>query len=325
MEIRREIPAEVPVPKKEFKMLVVGDIMLDRLVRRQMMEQGDFFPFEQVRDFLSQSGADIVEGNLEGPITHYPSKTIDFSNKVLQFTFATNTAEILRAVGFTHLGLANNHALNFGPTGITETRDYLAGSNLGSFGDPKNQDYLSVVADVRGLKIGLVGYHAFEYGIENVLAEIIRLRPHVNLLFVFPHWGNEYELTPTDGQKYLGHKMIDLGADAVFGAHPHVVQPIEIYKGKPIFYSLGNFIFDQDFSTNTKIGLAVIADFTETGATFSLQPIANLRGQASLIPLDDDRSKNLLTRINSHISPDGVFSLPFVFSTSTPTESLKVE
>ncbi len=299
--------------------------MLDRLVRRQMMEYGDLFPFEKVADFLANSGADMTIGNLEGPITHYPSKTIDFKNKALQFTFATSTGALLRSVGFTHLGLANNHTLNFGPIGFRETKENLVEANLGYFGDPKNTDGIGMIATVRDMKIGLVGYHAFDYGIEKIYAEIVRLRSQVDLLFVFPHWGTEYELVPNENQTYPAHKMIDLGADAIFGAHPHVVQPIEIYKNKPIFYSLGNFIFDQDFSQNTKIGLAVTAHFTETGAIFSLQPIANLRGQASLIPLDDERAQNLFTRINPNISPEGIFSLPFSFSTSTPAELLKVE
>lgn len=302
-----------PEPSRKVRLLVVGDIMLDRLVRRQMHDFGERYPFLKVQDFLQGSNADMVVGNLEGPITGFASKTVDLKNKVLQFTFATSTAPLLQSVGFTHLGLANNHTMNFGKNGLEQTHAYLSGAGVVSFGDPKNEMEISKVVEVNGLTVGLVGYHAFEYGVENVLAEIETLRPQVDLLFVFPHWGNEYELVASENQTYLAHNMIDLGADVVFGAHPHVVQNIEVYNGKIIFYSLGNFVFDQDFSKNTKIGLAVIADFDTDGASFSLQPIANEKGQASLIPLRDIRAENLFARLGI---PSGTILLPFSTATN---------
>lgn len=80
-----------------------------------------------------------------------------------------------------------------------------------------------------------------------------------------PHWGEEYSTKPNELQKKLAHSFIDAGADMVIGAHPHVVQTNEIYKGKHIYYSLGNYIFDQWFRPEVKKGLGVEVSFSKKG------------------------------------------------------------
>jgi poly-gamma-glutamate synthesis protein (capsule biosynthesis protein) len=90
-----------------------------------------------------------------------------------------------------------------------------------------------------------------------VLAAIAQAKEEADAVIVYPHWGPEYELFPSSNQVLLARQFIDAGADIVLGAHPHVVQPIEVYKGKLIVYSLGNFVFDQQFSNAVKNGLGV--------------------------------------------------------------------
>ncbi len=266
-------------------LLSFGDIMLDRQVRLFMNQYGSDYPFARLSRFMS--GSDIVYANLEGPITSNPSKTTNLSNKELQFTFDPTSAKLLSRYGVDVVSLANNHTYNFGVDGFVETKKYLTEAKIGYFGNPYNDQDVSFVKDVRGIKIGFVGYHEFytkDYS--KVIAEIKRLDPLVDMLVVAPHWGIEYNKGISEHQKLLAHEFIDAGADVVMGAHPHVIEPIEIYKDGVIFYSLGNFIFDQDFSFDTTHGLAVATVVHKNGTKkefeYHLFPLTIEKSVASL-------------------------------------------
>jgi poly-gamma-glutamate synthesis protein (capsule biosynthesis protein) len=81
------------------------------------------------------------------------------------------------------------------------------------------------------------------------------------VVIVYPHWGTEYKATPNAGQRTWAHRMIDAGADLIIGSHSHWAAAMEVYKGKPIWYSLGNFVFDQDWSEQTEEGLILELTF----------------------------------------------------------------
>ncbi len=248
------------LPKKEnpqISILIVGDIMLDRNVRNKINMNGFDAFFAGVRDLISE--ADIAVGNLEGPFTPYESITASLKNKALQFTFDPTLALELSALGFDILGLANNHTLNFGIRGLQMTREYIHNAGMLYYGEPDNRIEISVVTEKNGITVGLIGFHEFSYiNFDKVMAEIERLRPGVDVLIVTPHWGPEYESEPTEKMKKWAREFIDRGADAVIGTHPHVAGAIEEYGGRKIYYSLGNFAFDQYFSEETSIGLYVI-------------------------------------------------------------------
>ena len=256
-----------------------------------MNKYGSDYPFKNIHELLKND--DIVLANLEGPITSNPSKTINKNNAPLQFTFSTTTALLLKNEGITMFGLANNHTLNFGNAGLEETKKHLAENNLDYFGDPSNIGEISIVKEINGMKIGFVGYHEFSYkNYDKIISEITRLRPITDFLIVSAHWGIEYNKNYTQDQQNKAHQFIDAGADLVLGAHPHVVEPVEIYKNKHIFYSLGNFIFDQDFSYATTHGLAVRITIparttVQSGeyrkeATYELIPISIIKSQVSI-------------------------------------------
>jgi poly-gamma-glutamate synthesis protein (capsule biosynthesis protein) len=241
---------------QEVSVVVVGDIMLDRNVRNKINESGFDVYVSGVKNLISD--ADIAVGNLEGPFTNNPSKTASLESKELVFTFDPALAPKLAEAGFDILGLANNHTLNFGQEGLDSTRSILRQAGIFYYGEPNNKDELSVVVEQKGIKVGFVGFHEFSYmNFDRVLAEIDRIRPEVDFLIVSPHWGIEYQKEPTDFMKNWAHQFIDHGADVVIGAHPHVIGATEEYKNKKIFYSLGNFIFDQYFSKETSQGLVV--------------------------------------------------------------------
>src|SRR3989344_1281894 len=312
-----EVTKVAPALRREVSIIAFGDIMLDRNVRKLMGEEGGMYPFSNITELFPDN--DIIYINLEGPITPFPSKTIDFRNKTLQFTFATTTAPLLKRLGFTLLGLANNHTYNFGKSGFYYTKQFLVENNLDYFGDPLNENELSIIKEINGMKIGFVGFHEFgskEY--TKVFDEIKRLDPETDFLIVTPHWGVEYNTSFTNEQQTYARAFIDAGADLVLGAHPHVIEPIEIYKDKVIFYSLGNFIFDQDFSYNTMHGLAVHIALNPERVEYSLLPLALAKAQASLTPQADYEkiigtlSKTAVASVEIQEGiKTGAFSLPF--------------
>ncbi len=243
-------------PHAELSVLVVGDIMLDRNVRNKIDKDGFEKFFAGVKDAVSN--ADIAVGNLEGPFTTYPSITASLENKDLTFTFDPKLAPKLASLGFDILGLANNHTQNFGQEGMAMTRKYIRDAGMFYYGDPDNTVETSIITAKNSISIGFVGFHEFGYkNFDHILSEIDTLRTQTDVLIVSPHWGVEYQKEPTEKMQNWAHQFIDHGADAVIGAHPHVIGDTEEYKGKKIFYSLGNFAFDQYFSEATMNGMAV--------------------------------------------------------------------
>jgi poly-gamma-glutamate synthesis protein (capsule biosynthesis protein) len=260
---------------------VVGDMMFDRAVRKQVQK----FGFEYVfgNSITTFAAHDLVFGNLEGPITSSASKTLlpgGTQSQLLVFTFPTSTAPALKAMGMDVVSLANNHSQNFGSAGLKETKKLLNAQGIQYFGEPTNAGDVStttcIIKNDKKTCIGFVGYHEFTYQNESIVAKAIQdLRPNVDFLVVMPHWGNEYEPRYKQSQQQLAHQWIDLGADAVIGAHPHIITPLEIYKNKAIFYSLGNFIFDQYFSFDTTHGLTLSIDLSASSTIYKLIPIDN--------------------------------------------------
>lgn len=270
-----------PEPEPDPTILFVGDVMLDRSVARHARAQGTTTLFAGVADFLSQADARV--GNLEGSITHNPS-IAEVDNTILHFTFNPGLAEsVLKPLNFTALSLANNHSYDFGRSGFDATQEYLEVWGIKPFGNPYNARDLSTTIEVRGRQFCLVGYHSlYDPGTTEVVAEIQTIQPGCYRTIVFAHWGDEYEPVANAAQVAAAHAFVDAGADLVIGAHPHVVQNVEEYKGKAVFYSLGNFMFDQNFSWATTHGLAVKASFGGEETAFALTPITIKNQQASL-------------------------------------------
>jgi len=235
-------------------------MMFDRYIRTQSDTIGKSALFEGVSKQLSAE--DLVVANLEGPITSNTSKSvgsISGESRNYIFTFDPVWARVLFDEHIRVVNIGNNHILNFGAAGLAETRNFLREANVKFFGDPLDESLRAYVVDAKGKRIVFVNYNQFSMDAEtHAIADIARLRSLVDILFVYTHWGTEY-IPATSEEKRLAHLFIDRGADAVIGSHPHVVQEHELYKGKAIYYSLGNFVFDQYFSAETKHGLMVEA------------------------------------------------------------------
>lgn len=269
-------------PDNTATILAFGDMMLDRTIRQKINENDAEYPFAKIKRFLI--GSDIVVANAEGPFTSYPSVTLGTFNEPLTFTFDPATLSTLKKLGFTLFSQSNNHSLNFGREGLRQSEKFIETAGLSWFGDPSNQNTDAYITTIRGVKIAFVGYHQFKSGgFDNVLNSIKSAKQDGAFVVVYPHWGAEYNKSMTQTQIDYAHAFIDAGADAVLGAHPHVIEPIEIYKGGAIFYSLGNFIFDQPANGPTGQGLSVGISITPKNVSYFIFPISISKGQAFLM------------------------------------------
>ncbi len=287
---------------KQIKMLFFGDVMLDRQNRILMDRKGvGFFTEKLERLFWGQ---DLNVVNLEGPITDKPSVSVGQpveNPNHFRFTFDSEQAiNFLEANRINLVNIGNNHILNFHNEGLEQTEEILTKNSIGYFGDPLDLAKMSIIKNVGGRKIGFVNYNQFAGFFPEQIVEIIKtLKTQSDFVIVYPHWGQEYKLVNNERQQKLAHLFIDAGADLIIGAHPHVVQPIEIYKNKVIFYSLGNFVFDQYFSEDVRSILGVGVLLGDGQVKFTLIPLFKQRSGELELMAGEQRGKflqNLSTR-----------------------------
>ena len=258
------------VQKKYPSVLNFGDVMFDRGVRNIIENRGRD-PFEYIKqDKEVMRGYDVVIANLEGPIIEMDRKRCQ--QKAYNFQFAYNTPKLLQSVGITMVNIANNHAFDCYTKGFESTKTYLTTAGIDYIGDT-NMEKSFVVKNIDGKKVAFIGMDETVQAVplSGFYPIVKKLDAENDYVVVHIHWGTEYSLVATGVQKNIAHKLIDNGADVVIGHHPHVIEPVEIYKGKAIFYSLGNFVFDQTDPV-TKDGLGVGLSFEDTKTVFALYP-----------------------------------------------------
>lgn len=258
-----------PAPDQSFTVTMVGDIILGRTVHTIMTRLNDYAaPFRLVADELAK--ADLTIGNLECSL----SDAIPPPDDPFTFQFMTFTTGVqgLRLAGIDGVSQANNHSMNFGASGMRDTLAALDAAGVRHFGIGETLDQACepAIFDVRGTRVAFFGYDGITgdtngatgdsagtapLTAERLSQDIAVATKRADVVIPFIHWGVEYTLTPTGEQCSLARRAIDAGATMVVGSHPHWVQGIEEYRGRPIVYSLGNFVFDQDWSPETKQGL----------------------------------------------------------------------
>ncbi len=249
-----------------------GDVMMSRYVGALAEANDD--PAGPMRDIASLfAAADIAFVNLEAP----------FSDKGkpprhgMIFKTAPDMIQALQLAGIDIVSTANNHVRDCGDYGITFTLDWLEKHGIAVAGTGKDSDaaHSGAVIERNGVKFGFLAY-TFDQSNGNykdaddrvamidpddVADDIANLKTRANVVIVSMHCGTEYQPKPNEQQRRFAHAAIDGGARIVVGHHPHVVQPVEEYKGGVIFYSLGNLIFDQFQRKETQKGLVVEAVF----------------------------------------------------------------
>ncbi|MBV9705899.1 MAG: CapA family protein [Chloroflexi bacterium] len=251
-----------------FDMVVAPDIILGRGVNNKMVEYNDYlYPFRKVRnEFMS---ADWRVANLECTITDLvPPPTDPYT-----FTFITAKRAVdgLAYANIQTVSLANNHSDNGGVESFVDMIHTLHEHNITTCGGGNNlaEARQPAIQVVKGTRVALLGYNEIPPGgpyadvnspgiapvdLTTLPQDIAAARKRADLVIPFFHWGVEYTKDPTSTQQQAAHLAIDSGADMVLGSHPHWIQAIESYKGRLIIYSLGNFIFDQDWSRPTLEG-----------------------------------------------------------------------
>ena len=235
--------------------LHVGDTMLGRDIETAVSQGVDLFEYIRGPEGNFLRGMDMIVANLEGPIT----SVTQCAQKEVVFRFMPGAENYLQRAPVTHLTLANNHTLDCGEEGMRETQELLEAAGLVHFGGGSLKENTRTETK-GGMTIALVGIDQTLPSIpeEDIFQYLQTLEASHDYTIVHVHWGSEYQSQPSQAQQALAHRMIDSGADAIIGHHPHVVQPLEIYHNRPIFYSLGNFIFDQQgIEVTTGIGVGL--------------------------------------------------------------------
>lgn len=231
----------------------------------------------KILDIFKTSDYNII--NLESPVTN----NIGYVNQN-SFIGHTSFIRYLKQIGITHANLSNNHIDEHGLEIIEETISILKSNGIGFSGIDMNDYPISYSIKKHGNNVGIVSFNQifskrnldviYKYspnislGSKNFFSE----RTNYNIAMI--HWGDEYINSPNSVQQKIGRQLIDNGFNVVIGHHPHVIQPFEDYNNGRIYYSLGNTLFDDLFSLNTRVGLIVKVIFNEIGeVNFEHHPV----------------------------------------------------
>ena len=260
-------PQQAENTDTEATIIFVGDMMFDRYIRDT---QGSDYTNTLDPELISYlNTADAVIGNLEGPITDFESVTNYHENNPdhYRFTFSPDVIELLKLANFKALLLGNNHIENFGNAGVKQTTDFLELANLKHFGNPTApSDYATL--SFNDLDLALVAHNWFDsIPIEDTINLVSNLNNNHDYVIVMPHWGEEYETIANSKQTQEATLLITAGADLIIGSHPHVVQNNDQVDDTLIYYSLGNFVFDQYFSDAVRCGEIIKIKFSKNSIT----------------------------------------------------------
>lgn len=264
--------------KSEVKILAMGDMIFHQPIVKNY-RSNDSYDFTPIFNNISSdiNEADLAIANFEGSVN---------SNRKLSgfplFNFPKETIYSLKNVGFDLLSTANNHALDTGLDGIAETISHINESGMKNFGTLAEDGDKGIIVEKNGIKIGLISFtdtlngmdslmRGKDYSVntfaQDVKSDIQNLKDNSDIVIVYPHWGNEYQLVPNERQIFLKTMLQEAGADIILGSHPHVLQKYEVEdkNNKKYFtiFSMGNALSNQRVENLKKSGV-------DTGALIKL-------------------------------------------------------
>lgn len=288
-----EVKTVAPESDHPSTMTMVGDVMMGRYVEEVTEKHGYDYLFRYMKPYFADS--DYVSGNYEHPALKEEASSYKEADTAIRLNSNKSGVKAVKDAGFSVMTLANNHMMDFEEQGLLDTIDQFKRTDMDFVGVGKNTaeakasiDY----ADVNGVRVATLGFTDV-YGKDAVptdtQAGILNSNPdllfemigkakdakqgNADLVVVNMHWGQEYSTSATLRQKDLAKAVIDAGADIIIGHHPHVLQSFDVYKDGIIFYSLGNFIFDQGW-TRTKDSAMVQYHLAEDGkASIDVVPL----------------------------------------------------
>ncbi len=255
-----------------LNILFTGDILLDRGVRQVIEHHGVDHLFSDGIDSVFRS-AQLVVGNLECPATKIEAPVF----KRFIFRGEPEWLDTLQRHGYTHLNLANNHSIDQGREGLLDTKRNILAAGMMPIGAGENMneavqpvllaEHPRKVWLVASLRLALENYAYLpdkpcvsQEPMDSLLERVNRLRrtDSTAVIIVSLHWGGEHTLQPVPSQRLEAHQLIRAGADVLICHHTHTLQTIEEFQGKKIYYSIGNFIFDQPKPINSKACMVLL-------------------------------------------------------------------
>jgi poly-gamma-glutamate capsule biosynthesis protein CapA/YwtB (metallophosphatase superfamily) len=283
----------VPAAPGRIRILLTGDILLGDAATGTLSRRGLDWPFAATRELLA--GADLAVGNLEGPI----SKNCDPLGGAWSYNMGAPAAAALRRAGLTLVTLGNNHIRDCGDVGVQETAEALRVAGLESFGSGPTQEEAGrpVVRVVHGVRLAFVGYLAPAQMLDGkrfpldhvgadgrwgaalarparVVSDLALARRHADVVIAVMHLGDRYQSGPTEEEQAIARGAIEAGADAVVGHGPHIAGPVELHRGRPILYSIGNYAFGSG-NLLARYSLLAFLD-VEAGASAGLRRVTLL-------------------------------------------------
>lgn len=293
---RTEGPKKQPDTAKSITINFVGDILAARTIESTMRKNGYDYPFQKIHEELAD--ADITFANLETPLIGNQETGKTTPGGLTVFRGDVDFAKALKDAGIDIVSIANNHMKDQGEDGVVSTINALEAVKVAHAGAgiDLNQARKLAIIEKNGIKVGFLAYNDTDVVPPSTYAnnspqsgtntmdqnrlveDIGNARAQVDILVVSMHSGTEYITSkPNSRQTAFAHAAIDAGSDMVIGHHPHVLQPMEIYKNKYIFYSLGNFVFDQPWpdtkeSVILKMGIT-LHDGTQPTITPTITPL----------------------------------------------------
>lgn len=287
-----------------------GDVLLASHYETEMWDSSA----ATLRDFYRLGGADITVVNLESPVTTRGRQV----PKPFNFRMRPRFLSVLQTGGIDVVSIANNHIYDFGPQGLLDTISYLDSVGVLHAGAGRNRPdaHRPVIDTVRGRAVAFLAYYgggeapgagASSPGVarrelSGICADIRELKKTRDPVFitVILHWGTERATSPDREQVAFAHALIDAGADAVVGHHPHVLQGIERYGRGVIAYSLGNFIFGGNDRDSYDTGVFEIR-LTQAGPAYEFLPVRIDRWRAhAAAGRDSARIVDSMRRLSSH-------------------------
>jgi poly-gamma-glutamate capsule biosynthesis protein CapA/YwtB (metallophosphatase superfamily) len=299
--LRDTLDLKSPGEKSSFSIIAGGDVMLARGAGVAVDSHGPDYPFREIKRELDRH--DIACANLECPISARGTKFTP--DKGIYFKADPEVLQGIRWSGFDFLSLANNHSLDWGPEALADTMNGLkrAGIRYAGAGTSVDEALEPAVFTVGDTSVAFIACNdvyplacsesgktamtlSLEY--EALGARIGKLKERYDILIASVHAGREYDRKQEKTKVQAFRLLADLGVDVVLGHHPHVVQDVEIYKGRVIAYSLGNLVFDQSWSPETSEGLLLEVGFTGKRAVYvNLIPVSIQKTQARLVETKD--------------------------------------
>lgn len=292
-----------------IRVAFVGDIMLDKSVGVQIGRHGVDYPFQKTAGFLRQ--ADLAIGNLETSV----STRGQAAKKEYTYRSKPQTLQGVKNAGIDVVNLANNHSLDYGMDALFDTMQHLREQSIGYVGAGKNEAeaFAPYIRTIKGKRVAVIGLshvlpnrqwfagknkpglaHAYSY--EPMLTYVKQAVAQSDLTVAVMHWNLEYKDVPEPYARELARKLIDCGVDAVVGSHSHSVMGAEYYKGAPIYYSVGNFVFTTSYNPKGREAMMVELSFSEKETASKVIPVKIVNGQPA--PMDAASQKKMIDKLN---------------------------